>query len=58
MQVHEAGETAEGYLYYVMEFVDGEDLATRMRRERLPVEEAVNLIAQVADALDAAHQQQ
>ena len=56
VQVYEAGETAEGNLYYVMEYVDGEDLATRMRRERLPVEEAVPLLEQVANALHASHQ--
>ena len=56
VQVYEAGETAEGNLYYVMEYVDGEDLATRMRRERLPVEEAVPVVEQVANALHASHQ--
>lgn len=55
VQVYEAGETAEGHLYYAMEFVDGEDLASRMRRGMLPLEEAVPLIAEVADALHAAH---
>lgn len=55
VQVYEAGETAEGHLYYAMEFVDGEDLATRMHRGRLPVADAVQLIVDVADALHAAH---
>jgi tetratricopeptide (TPR) repeat protein len=55
VKVHEAGETPEGHLYYVMEFVDGEDLATRMHRGRLPIGESVQLIDQVADALHAAH---
>ncbi len=55
VQVYEAGETAEGHLYYAMEFVDGEDLASRLRRGKLPLEEAVPLLAQVADALHAAH---
>jgi serine/threonine protein kinase len=55
VQVYEAGETAEGHLYYVMEFVDGEDLASRMQRGRLSVEDAAGLITQVADALHAAH---
>lgn len=56
VQVYEAGETAEGHLYYAMEFVDGEDLASRLRRGKLPLEEAVPLIAEVADALHAAHE--
>ena len=55
VQVYEAGETAEGHLYYVMEFVDGEDLASRMHRGRLPMDEAVSVISAVADALHAAH---
>jgi len=55
VRVYEAGETAEGYLYYVMEFVDGEDLASRLSRGRLPLEEAVPLIADIAEALEAAH---
>lgn len=55
VQVYEAGETAEGHLYYVMEFVDGEDLASRLRRGQLSLEDAVPLVAQVAEALQAAH---
>ena len=55
VQIHEAGETAEGNLYYVMELIDGEDLATRMHRERLAIDEAVGIICHVAEALQAAH---
>ncbi|WP_367875268.1 protein kinase [Luteolibacter sp. Populi] len=55
VQVYEAGETAEGHLYYAMEFVDGEDLASRLGRGKLSLEEAVPLLAQVAEALHAAH---
>jgi ABC-type transport system substrate-binding protein/tRNA A-37 threonylcarbamoyl transferase component Bud32 len=50
-----AGEH-EGLLFLAMAYVDGVDLRELLRREgRLDPERAVDLIAQVADALDAAH---
>lgn len=39
----------------VMEFVDGEDLAQRIARGPIPVEEALPVALQIADALEAAH---
>jgi Tol biopolymer transport system component len=39
----------------VMELVDGEDLSERIARGPLPVDEALAIARQVADALDAAH---
>jgi ABC-type transport system substrate-binding protein/tRNA A-37 threonylcarbamoyl transferase component Bud32 len=46
----------EGLLFLAMAYVDGVDLRELLRREgRLEPERAVDLIAQVADALDAAH---
>jgi eukaryotic-like serine/threonine-protein kinase len=49
---------AEGHPYYVMPFVDGESLAQRLRREsQLPIEQAIDITAQIADALAAAHDQ-
>jgi serine/threonine-protein kinase len=46
------GETS----YFVSPFVDGETLRERLRREqRLPIDEAVRLAIEVADALDFAH---
>ena len=48
--------SADGLLFYVMPFVDGETLRSRLARERqLPVDDAVKLAQQVASALDAAH---
>jgi serine/threonine-protein kinase len=48
--------TADGFLYYVMPFIDGETLRTRLNREtQLGIEEAVRITTQVADALDYAH---
>src|SRR3954469_6089709 len=45
----------EGVLI-VMEYVEGENLAELMARERVPAEQAVSIIRQVAGALDHAHQ--
>ena len=42
-------------LYLVMEYLGGETVAERLQRGALPLAEAVELGAQVADALDAAH---
>ena len=50
---------AEGLLYYVMPFVQGESLRDRLDREgQLPIDDAVQIALEVADALGAAHQQQ
>ena len=51
----DSGE-AEGMLYYVMPFVDGESLRARLERERqLPIEDAVHIAVAAASALDYAH---
>jgi Tol biopolymer transport system component/tRNA A-37 threonylcarbamoyl transferase component Bud32 len=48
--------TAEGFLYYVMPFIDGETLRSKLDREtQLGIEEAVRITSNVADALDYAH---
>jgi serine/threonine-protein kinase len=48
--------TAEGFLYYVMPFIEGETLRDKLNREtQLGVEEAVRITREVADALDYAH---
>jgi serine/threonine-protein kinase len=52
----DSGE-AEGLLFYVMPYVEGESLRERLALERqLPLEEALRIAAEVADALDFAHQ--
>ncbi len=48
--------SADGLLYYVMPYVEGESLRGRLNREKqLGIEEAVRLAGQVASALDYAH---
>jgi len=48
--------TADGFLFYVMPFIDGETLRARLDREhQLGIDEAVKLTTEVADALDYAH---
>jgi Tol biopolymer transport system component/tRNA A-37 threonylcarbamoyl transferase component Bud32 len=50
--------TADGFLYYVMPFIDGETLRSKLDREtQLGVDEAVKITTDVADALDYAHHQ-
>ncbi|MGD8322007.1 MAG: serine/threonine-protein kinase, partial [Gemmatimonadota bacterium] len=47
---------ADGFLYFVLPYVEGESLRQRLSREReLPVPEAARLLRDVVDALAAAH---
>ncbi len=51
----ESGE-AEGFLFYVMPFVDGHSLRDRLAKTgELPVHEAVKLLTEIVDALSYAH---
>ena len=48
--------TADGFLYYVMPFIQGETLREKLNREtQLGVDESVRIAREVADALDYAH---
>jgi serine/threonine protein kinase len=56
VQVVDFNQIEDGDPYIVMEFLEGEDLATRLKRKkRLTLEEAVRIVAQVGSALSAAH---
>ncbi|MBM4280372.1 MAG: hypothetical protein FJ137_06290 [Deltaproteobacteria bacterium] len=53
--VFDFGRADDGTLFLVLELVRGESLESRLRRGRLPWTEAVDTGAQVAAALQAAH---
>ena len=57
LQLYDSGD-ADGFLYYVMPYVQGESLRSKLTRERqLPVADAVRFTREVADALHYAHRQ-
>jgi serine/threonine protein kinase len=49
-------EESGGRKFLVMELVGGETLAERIGRSQIPVEEALGIAAQIAEALEAAHE--
>jgi eukaryotic-like serine/threonine-protein kinase len=56
LAVHDSGE-ADGFLYYVMPYVDGDSLRDRLQRQgELPIHDAVRILVEVVDALAHAHQ--
>ena len=56
LPLFDSGE-ADGFLYYVMPFVEGESLRERLKREgSIPIHEAVRILREVVDALAHAHQ--
>jgi len=57
LPLFDSGE-ADGFLYYVMPFVEGESLRGRLVREtELPIQSVVRILRDVADALAYAHSQ-
>ena len=55
LPLHDSG-TADGLLYYVMPFVQGETLRAKLAREKqLPLPDALRIAREVADALAYAH---
>jgi serine/threonine protein kinase len=57
LPVHEAGELPDGSLFLALRFVEGPDLSSLLReRGPLGVQEAVAILTQVGNALDAAHE--
>src|SRR5580765_5361357 len=50
-------EESNGIRALVMEFVEGADLSQRIARGPIPLDEALPIAKQIADALEAAHEQ-
>ncbi|MGZ3373982.1 MAG: protein kinase domain-containing protein [Gemmatimonadaceae bacterium] len=56
LPLYDSGE-ADGFLYYVMPYVEGETLRDRLVREKqLPLEDAISIICDVAGGVQYAHQ--
>jgi serine/threonine protein kinase len=53
--LHETGQADDGTFYLVEEFIQGTTIADRLRKGSLTFDEAAELTAAVADALDYAH---
>ncbi len=53
----EGRDGQEGTAFIVMELVDGEELAQRIARGAIPIDEALAIAKQIAEALEAAHEQ-
>ena len=56
-QEAQAGHAASATTFLVMELVDGEELAHRIARGPMPLAEALPVARQIAEALEAAHEQ-
>jgi len=55
LPLYDSGD-ADGFLYYVMPFIEGESLRDRLEREKqLPLEDALQIAREVVDALSYAH---
>ena len=53
--VHDVGSTADFPFFAVSKYVEGNDLATRLKASQLSCQQAVELLATVAEALHYAH---
>lgn len=53
--VFDFGQTIDGHLYLVMEFVEGDDLHRRTRSGEITLERARQIVIQLCDALQFAH---
>jgi serine/threonine protein kinase len=50
-------DTQEGIDFMIMEYVPGQTLASRLKQSTIAIEEVFQIVGQIADALEAAHEQ-
>ena len=55
VEILDFGQTNDGQPYFIMEYLQGEPLADRIARGAVPPPEAVAIVTQICDALQAAH---
>jgi serine/threonine protein kinase/tetratricopeptide (TPR) repeat protein len=56
LPLHDSGD-ADGLLFYTMPYVEGDTLRQRLDRERtMPIDEAIRMVGDIADALEVAHE--
>lgn len=56
VEIHDLGQGPDGEYFFVMEYIDGHNLAQVLTEEgHLEIGQALHVGAQIADALDAAH---
>jgi serine/threonine protein kinase len=55
-RLYDGGTTDEGLPYFVMEYVDGEDLVAYCDRHHLPIRTRLQLFLRVCEAVQYAHQ--
>jgi RIO-like serine/threonine protein kinase len=57
IRVFDVGRTDEFPFYVISEYIDGTDLAKRLKEARFSIRQTVNLVATVAEALHHAHKE-
>jgi eukaryotic-like serine/threonine-protein kinase len=55
IDVTDFGQSPDGDCYFIMEFLQGESLAGRLKRGRMTLAEVLQICAQISDALAASH---
>ena len=55
--IYDRGETSAGHLYFVMEYIEGENLRTLLNEGPLSQDGALMIASQICDALHAAHKE-
>jgi hypothetical protein len=55
VRIYDSGQTPDGHVFFVMEFVDGSDLQALMLNGPVAVPQAIGIVREICAALEAAH---